>query len=126
MGANAISRPRTQPDPLRIFAQFKGSPVRLVRRWQTPQTALDFPDTEEVTGSNPVRPTRFFEILSSGRSWMGASHLRFPPITAGQSASRWRPHRRLSSVLRAQRRSLAIVVGPVSSADLRVMAGARM
>jgi hypothetical protein len=25
-------------------------------------------DTEEVTGSNPVRPTRFFESLSSGES----------------------------------------------------------
>ena len=29
MGANAISRPRTQPDPLRMFAQVKGSPFEL-------------------------------------------------------------------------------------------------
>jgi hypothetical protein len=27
-----------------------------------------FPDTEEVTGSNPVRPTPFFEIVSTGES----------------------------------------------------------
>ena len=32
---------------------------------RTPGIVLDFPDTEEVTGSNPVRPTPFFEILSS-------------------------------------------------------------
>ncbi len=68
MGADAISRPRTQPDPLRMFAQARGSPFDSVRRRQTPRTALDFPDTEEVTGSNPVRPTTFFEIVSSGES----------------------------------------------------------
>jgi hypothetical protein len=28
----------------------------------------DFPDTEEVTGFNPVRPTTFFEIASSSES----------------------------------------------------------
>ena len=58
MGANATSRPQTQPDPLRMFAQVKGSPFDSTRREQTPKTGLDFPDTEEVTGSNPVRPTR--------------------------------------------------------------------
>ena len=31
-----------------------------------------FPDTEEVTGSNPVRPTAFFEILSSDDSPNGS------------------------------------------------------
>ena len=29
-------------------------------------------DTEEVTGSNPVRPTPFFEIVSSGSSSNGS------------------------------------------------------
>jgi hypothetical protein len=33
-----------------------------------PKTARNFPDTEEVTGSNPVRPTPFFEFLSSDES----------------------------------------------------------
>ena len=63
MGANAISRSQTQHDPLRMSVQVKGSPFDSVRRWQTPEMGLDFPDTEEVTGSNPVRSTRFFEIL---------------------------------------------------------------
>ena len=63
MGANAISRSQTQRDPLRMSVQVKGSPFDSVRRWQTPEIGLDFPDTEEVTGSNPVRPTPFFEIL---------------------------------------------------------------
>jgi hypothetical protein len=57
MGAHAISRPRTQRDVARMSAQVKGSPFDSVRPWQTPGTALEFPDTEEVTGSNPVRPT---------------------------------------------------------------------
>jgi hypothetical protein len=57
MRANAIRLPRTQRDPLRIFAQLNGPPFDSVRLQQTSQTAPDFPDTEEVTGSNPVRPT---------------------------------------------------------------------
>jgi hypothetical protein len=56
MGAHASSRLPTQPDPLRISMQVKASPFDSIGRGQTPQTALDFPDTEEVTGSNPVRP----------------------------------------------------------------------
>ena len=72
MGANAISRPRTQRDPLRMFRQVKGSPFDSVRRWQTSQSWRNFPDTEEVTGSNPVRPTPFFEILSSARNPNGS------------------------------------------------------
>jgi hypothetical protein len=57
MGANVFSRQRTQRDPIRLFAQVEGPPFDSVRRRQTPKTVLDFPDTEEVTGSNPVRPT---------------------------------------------------------------------
>jgi hypothetical protein len=68
MGANVISRLQTQRDVLRMFVQAKGSPFDSVRRRQTPGTALDFPDTEEVTGSNPVRPTPFFENKYSGES----------------------------------------------------------
>ncbi len=63
MGANAISRPRTQRDPLRMFMQVKRSPFDSVRRLQTLKTALNFPDTEEVTGSNPVRPTIFVFVF---------------------------------------------------------------
>ena len=57
MGANAISCPQTQRDLLRMSVQVKGSPFDSVPRWQTLETGLNFPDTEEVTGSIPVRPT---------------------------------------------------------------------
>jgi len=67
MGANVFSCPRTQHDPPRLFMQVKGSQFDSVRRWQTSGTVLDFPDTEEVTGSNPVRPSPFFEIPSSAK-----------------------------------------------------------
>jgi len=50
MRASAISRIQTQPDPPRMLAQVKGPPFDSVRRRQTPGTALDFADTEEVTG----------------------------------------------------------------------------
>ncbi len=59
-----------------------GSAVRLHPNLAIP--TLDFPDTEEVTGSNPVRPTIFFENLSSTGSQMGASHLRIYPLSAGE------------------------------------------
>jgi hypothetical protein len=64
MGANVFSRPRAQRDPVRMSSQASGSQFDSVRRRQTPGTALDFPDTEEVTGSNPVRSTPFFEFVS--------------------------------------------------------------
>src|ERR1700726_2860182 len=64
MRANAISRPPTEPDPARTSSQVKDSPFDSVRRSQTPQTTMEFPDTEEVTGSNPVRPTRHFLFLA--------------------------------------------------------------
>src|ERR1700726_2443285 len=97
MRANAISRPPTEPDPARTSSQVKDSPFDSVRRSQTPQTTMEFPDTEEVTGSNPVRPTRFFENPSSGErhnesqrpavlslnSWSGRSTLRPTPRFPG-------------------------------------------
>ncbi len=63
MGAKAISRPQTQRDLPRMSAQVKGSLFDSVRWWRTLEKGLNFPDTEEVTGSNPVRPT-IFEHLS--------------------------------------------------------------
>jgi hypothetical protein len=36
-----------------------------------PEVPERLSDTEEVTGSNPVRPTPFFEILSIDRSRKG-------------------------------------------------------
>ena len=54
MGANVLSRLPTQRDVARIFSQVKGPPVRVS---PTVSDAPEFPDTEEVTGSNPVRPT---------------------------------------------------------------------
>jgi hypothetical protein len=76
MGANAFSRPPTWRDPARFLSQVEGSQFDSARQLQTPGTALDFPDTEEVTGSNPVRPTTLFENLSSAGSQKGASLLR--------------------------------------------------
>jgi hypothetical protein len=66
MGANAFSRPPTQRDSVRIFTQVNGSTFDSVRRCQTPKAARNFPDTEEVTGSNPVRPTIFRMYVSPG------------------------------------------------------------
>ena len=65
MAANVFSRPQTQRDVARTFSQVKGSPARLS---PTVTDTPEPPDTEEVTDSNPVRPTRFFENLSSGES----------------------------------------------------------
>ena len=62
MGANVFSRLQTQRDVARTFLQVKGSLFRLS---PTMTDTPEFPDTQEVTGSNPVRPTPFFEILSS-------------------------------------------------------------
>ena len=72
MGANVFSRLQTQRDVARMFAQFSGSLFDSVRRWQTQGTALEFSDTEEVTGSNPVRPTPSSENLSSFKSRKGS------------------------------------------------------
>ena len=47
-------------------------PVRLSPTVTDSQTALDFPDTEEVTGSNPVRPTIFSKICLAVRAKRGA------------------------------------------------------
>ena len=55
MGANVFIRLPPQRDLARIFLQVKGSP--LDRLSPTVTDTLEFPDTEEVTGSNPVRPT---------------------------------------------------------------------
>jgi hypothetical protein len=52
-----FSRPQTQRDSVRMFTQVRGSQFDSIRRCQTLETSSDFPDTEEVTGSNPVRPT---------------------------------------------------------------------
>ena len=77
MGANAISCHQTQYDPARLLIYVKGSRSDSVRRWQTLRTASEFPDTEEVTGSKPVRPTPFFEIPSSVESLDGS---QAPPV----------------------------------------------
>jgi hypothetical protein len=74
MGANVFSRPQTQRDSIRIFTQVNGSPFDSLRRSQTPITARNFPDTEEVSGSNPVRPTS--KDAYQGRSFLRPSLVR--------------------------------------------------
>ena len=54
MRANAVSRPQTQRDVGRIFSQVRGSLLELS---PTVTDTPKFPDTEEVTDSNPVLPT---------------------------------------------------------------------
>ena len=61
MGANVFIRLPPQRDLARIFLQVKGSPARLS---PTVTDTLEFPDTEKVTASNPVRPTRHFLFLA--------------------------------------------------------------
>ena len=63
MGANLSSRPQTQRDVARFSSQvIRGSQFELS---PTVTGTQEFPDdTEEVTGSNPVRPTRHFLFLA--------------------------------------------------------------
>ena len=86
MGANAVSRPQTQHDVVGMSVQVRNFPFDSVRRCQTPETVLEFPDTEEVTGSNPVRPTPFFENLSSAKRAKGSQ----PPAVL--LLNRWSEH----------------------------------
>jgi hypothetical protein len=69
MGANVFRRPQTQGDVGQDLLAGEGLPVRLS---PTVTDTPEFPDTEEVTGSNPVRPTPFFENLSSSESLKGS------------------------------------------------------
>jgi len=71
MGANVLSLPRTQRDPVRIFSQARGSAFDSVRRCQTPRTGLVFPGAEEVTGSKSSVARAFFEILSDKKARPG-------------------------------------------------------
>jgi len=48
----------------------------------------EFPDTEEVTGSNPVRPTRLFETLSSAGTPNGSQ----APAGLSYKCWSWRWH----------------------------------
>lgn len=80
-GANAISRPRTQPDPPRIFAEVKSSPLDSVRRQQTPKTGLDFPDAEEVPGACGEQPAAD-HVSERGRDRRRQLPLRITAMTA--------------------------------------------
>jgi hypothetical protein len=86
MGANVFSRPQTYHDAVRFFSQVKGFRIDSVRRWQTPGSALEFPDTEEVTSSNLLRPTPFFENPSSAKRARGSQ----PPAVL--LLNRWSEH----------------------------------
>jgi hypothetical protein len=77
MGANIFNLPQTQRDVLRMFVQVEGSLFDSVRRWQTLESVLEFADTEEVTDSNPVRPT--MTNPSSARIFTTPSLPRVPP-----------------------------------------------
>ena len=82
-----------------------------------------FPDTEEVTGSNPVRPTPFFENLSNGESHDESQR------PAGSSLNSWSErsmsratHRfpgRFGALSRRSRRARAQLTSPIS----KVIAG---
>src|ERR1700734_2106264 len=59
---------------MRLAARLRGSALVASRRGTRAVSSAGerFPDTEEVTGSNPVRPTRFSENLSSAGSQKGS------------------------------------------------------
>jgi hypothetical protein len=78
-------------------------PVRLSPTVTDCRNALDFPDTEEVTGSNPVRPTTFFEIVSSGESHNESQPPAVLSLRCWSERIRLRPHRRLSRAWRPYR-----------------------
>jgi hypothetical protein len=106
MGADAISRHQTQYDPARLLVQVKGSRFDSVRWWQTLRTASEFPDTEEVTGSNPVRPT-IFECMShrgsQNGSQRGARNIANPAaLTAGMFFSEGHDRAFMSAVTHRQ------------------------
>ena len=61
-GSQRVQPPSDVARPNQILLASQRLPVRLS---PTVTDTPEFPDTEEVTGSNPVRPTPFFEILSS-------------------------------------------------------------
>ena len=63
-GSQRVQPPSDVARSNQILLAGQGLPVRLS---PTVTDILDFPDTEEVTGSNPVRPT-IFEKLSRGGS----------------------------------------------------------
>jgi hypothetical protein len=68
--------------PRTVLAR-RGLPHQLPPTWAD---GSNFPDTEEVTGSNPVRPTPFFENLSSSESLKGSQ----PPAVL--LLNRWSEH----------------------------------
>ena len=76
MGTNAFSRPQTPARRSQNLLAGQGRPARLSPTVTDP---LEFPDTEEVTGSNPVRPTPFTEILSSAGSPTGSQAAAVSP-----------------------------------------------
>jgi hypothetical protein len=81
---NGSQRNQTPPDvarPNQNVHAGQGLPVRL----SPTVTDTLVPDTEEVTGSNPVRPTPFFENSSRVRAQMRASDLGFRRFVTGQS-----------------------------------------
>ena len=69
------------------FFSHQRLPVRLS---PTVADTLEFPDTEEVSCSNPVRPTRFFENLSSAEP-------KWEPAICVLALRRWSEHLTLRS-----------------------------
>src|SRR5487761_1772902 len=78
MGANAISRPQTQRDLLRMSVQVKAPPFDSVRRWQTPEMGLNFPDTEEVY--NAYHEASSPDLLALGVRLHGSCRRRQPQL----------------------------------------------
>ena len=69
---NGSQRVQPSPDRARRSQNLLAGEGLSTRLSPTVTDTLEFPDTEEVTGSNPVRPTPFFENLSSDGSLDGS------------------------------------------------------
>src|SRR5580693_4977197 len=83
---NGSQRVQTSPDPARRSQNLlagEGLPVRLS---PTVTDTPEFPDTEEVTGSNPVRPTIFRMYVSPGEH-KGEQEVRQTRCSSGDSRS---------------------------------------
>jgi hypothetical protein len=99
-GSQRVQPPSDTARPDQILLAGHGLPVRLS---PTVADTLEFPDTEEVTGSNPVRPT-IFENLSSSGSQMGARFRANRPLSCQTDRVHYAEDRSRRELSRAQMR----------------------
>src|SRR6266568_8320372 len=83
MGANAISRPQTQPDPVRNLSQIKAPRSTQPDGNRLPRTAKTSLTRKRSLVQIQYGPRGFSKTRLARKASMGASHLRVCPIGAG-------------------------------------------